>query len=208
MLMNLQGILHWFFFSISILAFSIVCFPQIKLNYILKTNSLSIHFIFLWIVADFLNGSYSLHQLLNKNSSSYVAVILPFFNTLTSLILLGQHVAYTKHINKYVFCAYIVTMFSICFFTVYFQWILALGWIVFSLYLLAPIVQIVQIYREKSTKGLTTLTFCLLIISNVCFILSEVLITGVVVSPIVLKSFVLIVLYISILLQFVIYIKY
>lgn len=195
-------ILHWIFFSISLLCFSILCIPQIRLNYLNKTNLLSIYFILLWIIADLSNGFYCISL-----NMSYVSIILPLYNTLLNFILLCQYFQYEK-----------VELFPIIFIPIYITIIFFIpvnfiSWIALFCYLLAPIFQFVKIYQKKSTNGLAKSTFLLLIFANITFFISEIIIILNVLNilytlpifPILLKSILLIFLYVAILLQFYFY---
>lgn len=206
-------IIHWIFFSLSIICFSILCIPQIRLNYNYKKNALSIHFIYLWIIADSLNGSYCLYNYLNTEMNvSYVSIILPYFNSINNVILLSQSIIYEKSHKLKIFWIYIflICFIYVCIFVFNIIWLAA--WISFGAYIIAPMCQIYKNYNKKSTDGISLVSFILLTIANITFIISEFAITKNIsiynfIFPIILKSFVLIVMYIYILLQFKIYQK-
>jgi hypothetical protein len=203
-----QIVIHWIFFTISIISFGILSIPQIILNYKSKKNPLSIHFIYLWIIADTLNGTYCLYNYFNTESYiSYVSIILPYFNSVNSIILLIQSIIYENSYKQIIFWIYI---FFICFIYIFiflFNVLWLVAWISFFAYISAPLCQIYKNYCEKSTNGLSKYTFILLIIANISFIISELVINSKIkiydlIFPIIFKSIVLIFIYIYILFQF------
>ena len=207
--------IHYVMATLSLIFFSIVYIPQIRLNYDKKINNLSLHFICMWLIADALNGVVAF-----VTDASIGAKLVPFFNTAFNTTLLVQKILYNKNVvNQYAFWLYIVgvgvylvVVVLLVFFSAFASIIVHItSWIALLFFIMAPIIQIFKHYSKQSVEGISFTTFVLLILANITFI------TSVVFSdnnrmqsflnnlPNILKSIILIQSYLVVLIQFKLY---
>ena len=208
--------IHYAMATLSVIFFSIVYIPQIRLNYIQKTNNLALHFIFMWLIADATKSLVAF--VVDANiGTKLVGVINTFFNVVFLVQkILYNDTSYLKHFTFWVYIVgfglYLVITLTIVFVTTLTQTIVSIwSWISFAFFIMAPIIQIFQHYSTKSVKGISFTTFVLLILANITFVISllfsktDVALAFASNLPNILKSTILIILYIIILFQFGLY---
>jgi uncharacterized protein with PQ loop repeat len=176
-----QEFLAYSLSSISIIFYTIVFIPQLRIIYKTKSSGgISIWSVLIWTQADYLNLFGCILSNLIVSS-----IVLGYYHLIMEFIMIIMFLKYTKTPKTFLQLFFIISFLIINLsITIVLQSVIIhpneinkfigsiVGWFTMVMYIMGRVPQIIMNHKKKSTKGLSLSMYIFTIIANMFFILS------------------------------------